>query len=133
MPIAGGDQTAEMAAQALLRRALSATPAAGAAAAGPKKTMLYQCHVERGGKIVEFGGYLLPVQYKDGIINNHLHVRASAGLFDVSHMGQVRWVEGGGVRASGRVQACVQRVWRVCPLGAPEAAARECVTVRAQT
>ncbi len=54
-----------------------------------RKTPLYQCHQESGGKIVPFGGFLLPVQYKTGIIAEHNAVRKAAGLFDVSHMGEV--------------------------------------------
>jgi len=53
-----------------------------------KKTPLYDCHVACGGKIVSFAGYLLPVQYS-GIIEEHMAVRCKAGLFDVSHMGEV--------------------------------------------
>ncbi len=54
-----------------------------------KKTPLYECHVQAGGKIVPFAGYLLPVQYETGVITEHMAVRTSAGLFDVSHMGEV--------------------------------------------
>ena len=54
-----------------------------------KKTPLYECHVRAGGKIVPFAGYLLPVQYESGVIAEHMAVRTSAGLFDVSHMGEV--------------------------------------------
>ncbi len=54
-----------------------------------RKTPLYDCHVSLGGKIVPFSGYLLPVQYPSGVITEHLAVRAKAGLFDVSHMGEV--------------------------------------------
>lgn len=54
-----------------------------------KKTPLYDAHVALGGKIVPFGGYLLPVQYKDGILKEHKAVRETAGLFDVSHMGEI--------------------------------------------
>lgn len=54
-----------------------------------KKTPLYQRHEELGGKIVPFAGYLLPVQYGAGVIAEHLAVRQQAGLFDVSHMGEV--------------------------------------------
>jgi aminomethyltransferase len=46
-------------------------------------------HMALGGKMVPFAGYLMPVQYPDGVMKEHLHTRASAGLFDVSHMGQV--------------------------------------------
>lgn len=53
-----------------------------------KKTPLYDVHVEEGGKIVPFAGYLLPVQY-EGVIAEHKAVRTKAGLFDVSHMGEV--------------------------------------------
>ncbi|WP_288904349.1 glycine cleavage system aminomethyltransferase GcvT [uncultured Sneathiella sp.] len=54
-----------------------------------KKTVLYNLHVELGAKMVPFAGYDMPVQYPDGILNEHLHTRESAGLFDVSHMGQL--------------------------------------------
>jgi aminomethyltransferase len=53
------------------------------------KTPLYDAHVRAGGKIVPFGGYLLPVQYGTGIITEHMAVRTKAGLFDVSHMGEL--------------------------------------------
>lgn len=54
-----------------------------------KKTPLYDCHVNANGKIVPFAGYLLPVQYETGVITEHMAVRNAAGLFDVSHMGEV--------------------------------------------
>lgn len=50
------------------------------------KTPLYDAHVKAGGKIVPFAGYSLPVQYKTGVIKEHMAVRTAAGLFDVSHM-----------------------------------------------
>ena len=53
------------------------------------KTPLYEAHVKAGGKIVPFGGYLLPVQYETGVIKEHMAVRTQAGLFDVSHMGEI--------------------------------------------
>ena len=53
------------------------------------KTPLYEAHVKAGGKIVPFGGYLLPVQYGTGVIKEHMAVRTQAGLFDVSHMGEI--------------------------------------------
>lgn len=53
------------------------------------KTPLYDAHVKAGGKIVPFAGYLLPVQYGTGVITEHMSVREKAGLFDVSHMGEV--------------------------------------------
>ena len=51
-------------------------------------TPLHALHVELGAKMVPFAGYDMPVQYKDGVLTEHLHTRAAAGLFDVSHMGQ---------------------------------------------
>ena len=54
-----------------------------------RKTPLYDIHVEEGGKMVPFAGYLLPVQYGAGVIKEHMAVRQQAGLFDVSHMGEV--------------------------------------------
>ena len=53
-----------------------------------KKTPLYDLHISLGGKMVPFAGYEMPVQYPAGILKEHLHTRAEAGLFDVSHMGQ---------------------------------------------
>jgi aminomethyltransferase len=53
-----------------------------------KRTPLHRLHVELGARMVPFAGYDMPVQYSSGILKEHLHVRAAAGLFDVSHMGQ---------------------------------------------
>ncbi|HKS60709.1 MAG TPA: glycine cleavage system aminomethyltransferase GcvT [Xanthobacteraceae bacterium] len=53
-----------------------------------KQTPLHGLHVTRGARMVPFAGYDMPVQYADGIIAEHNHVRSAAGLFDVSHMGQ---------------------------------------------
>lgn len=55
-----------------------------------KTTPLDALHREYGAKMVPFAGYAMPVQYKDGVLKEHLHTRAAAGLFDVSHMGQAR-------------------------------------------
>src|SRR5271155_1218121 len=55
-----------------------------------KQTPLHALHVSRGGKMVPFAGYDMPVQYGTGVLKEHLHTRSSAGLFDVSHMGQIR-------------------------------------------
>src|SRR5579864_8269436 len=52
------------------------------------RTPLHALHLELGGKMVPFAGYEMPVQYPAGILKEHLHTRAKAGLFDVSHMGQ---------------------------------------------
>ncbi len=60
---------------------------------GLLKTVLYQRHVELGARIVEFGGWQMPVQYPAGILAEHLATRSRAGVFDVSHMG--RFIIGG--------------------------------------
>lgn len=62
-------------------------------------TPLYNLHVELGARMVPFAGYAMPVQYPDGILKEHLHTRSAAGLFDVSHMGQVR-LHGAGAAAA---------------------------------
>ena len=54
-----------------------------------KQTVLHQSHVDAGAKMVPFAGYDMPVSYPMGIIKEHLHTRENAGLFDVSHMGQI--------------------------------------------
>ena len=61
-------------------------------------TPLHALHCELGAKMVPFAGYDMPVQYPAGILKEHLHTRAQAGLFDVSHMGQVI-IEGPGSTA----------------------------------
>lgn len=53
------------------------------------RTPLYEEHIKLGGRMVEFAGYLLPVQYEQGVIAEHNAVRKNAGLFDVSHMGEL--------------------------------------------
>ena len=55
-------------------------------------TPLNDLHVELGARMVPFAGYAMPVQYPDGLMAEHLHTRNAAGLFDVSHMGQLRLV-----------------------------------------
>lgn len=54
-----------------------------------RKTALHAQHVALGAKMVPFAGYDMPVQYPMGVLKEHLHTREMAGLFDVSHMGQV--------------------------------------------
>jgi aminomethyltransferase len=54
-----------------------------------KQTALHELHLELGAKMVPFAGYDMPVQYAAGVLKEHLLCRAGAGLFDVSHMGQV--------------------------------------------
>ena len=56
------------------------------------KTPLHELHLSLGARMVPFAGYSMPVQYPSGLMAEHLHTRASAGLFDVSHMGQLRLV-----------------------------------------
>jgi aminomethyltransferase len=68
-----------------------------------KTTPLDALHRELGGKMVPFGGYAMPVQYPTGILTEHLHTRRAAGLFDVSHMGQVRLIGDGAIAAIERL------------------------------
>ncbi|KXK03428.1 MAG: glycine cleavage system aminomethyltransferase T [Acidobacteria bacterium OLB17] len=58
-----------------------------------KRTPLNEAHRSLGGKMVDFGGWGMPVQYSAGVIEEHMRCRTSVGLFDVSHMGEI-WVEG---------------------------------------
>jgi aminomethyltransferase len=75
-----------------------------------KRTPLYAVHVISGGKMVPFAGYEMPVQYAAGVLREHLHTRKSAGLFDVSHMGQIA------LRAkSGKVQDAALALERLVP------------------
>jgi aminomethyltransferase len=77
-----------------------------------KHTPLYELHRARGARMVGFAGYEMPVQYPTGIIAEHLHARSQAGLFDVSHMGQIR-LRGAGAASAlealvpGEIQALV--------------------------
>jgi aminomethyltransferase len=57
-----------------------------------RRTPLYPLHIALGARMVPFAGYEMPVQYPKGILAEHLHSRTRAGLFDVSHMGQLRLV-----------------------------------------
>jgi aminomethyltransferase len=68
-----------------------------------KTTPLDALHRALGAKMVPFGGYAMPVQYPTGILTEHLHTRRAAGLFDVSHMGQVRLVGDGAIAAIERL------------------------------
>ncbi len=71
-----------------------------AAVAAPlKRTPLHALHLALGAKMVPFAGYEMPVQYPSGILKEHLHTRSRAGLFDVSHMGQLRIVGAGSASA----------------------------------
>jgi len=66
-------------------------------------TPLYDLHLELGAKMVPFAGYAMPVQYPLGVLKEHLHTRAQAGLFDVSHMGQVKLIGKGAAAALERL------------------------------
>ncbi|UVL25350.1 glycine cleavage system aminomethyltransferase GcvT [Pseudomonas donghuensis] len=63
------------------------------------KTPLHALHLELGARMVPFAGYDMPVQYPLGVMKEHLHSREQAGLFDVSHMGQIRLSGAGAAKA----------------------------------
>ncbi len=75
-----------------------------------KRVPLHALHLARGGKMVPFAGYEMPVQYAAGVLKEHLHTRASAGLFDVSHMGQIALRP-----KSGRVEDAAAALERLVP------------------
>lgn len=64
-----------------------------------KKTALYDCHVAAGGKMVEFAGYALPIEYPTGLMKEHRAVRQACGIFDVSHMGEILFSGPGALEA----------------------------------
>src|SRR5271170_6032695 len=75
-----------------------------------KRTPLHALHVVVGGKMVPFAGYDMPVQYPAGVLREHLHTRSLAGLFDVSHMGQIA------LRAkSGKLEDAASALERLVP------------------
>jgi glycine cleavage system T protein (aminomethyltransferase) len=78
---------------------VGSTDSANATAAPLLRTPLHALHIALGARMVPFAGYEMPVQYKTGIIAEHLHARAKAGLFDVSHMGQIALSGAGAVEA----------------------------------
>lgn len=55
----------------------------------PEQTPLHGLHLELGARMAPFAGYDMPIQYPNGVLKEHLHTRSAAGLFDVSHMGQI--------------------------------------------
>ncbi|MCP3384365.1 MULTISPECIES: glycine cleavage system aminomethyltransferase GcvT [unclassified Bradyrhizobium] len=75
-----------------------------------KRTPLYDLHVTLGGKMVPFAGYDMPVQYPAGVLKEHLQTRSSAGLFDVSHMGQIALRP-----KSGKVEDAARALERLVP------------------
>jgi len=76
-----------------------------------KRTVLYDLHIELGGKMVHFAGYEMPVQYPMGVMKEHLFTRKHAGLFDVSHMGQILMTA-----KSGRVEDAALALERLVPV-----------------
>jgi len=93
----------------------SYTSPASVPPAALKKTPLHAFHVSAGAKMVPFAGYSMPVTYADqGLVESHNQVRTKAGLFDVSHMVQHRYVLCG--EATGRERGCIgvtDRSWHV--------------------
>src|ERR687886_386178 len=75
-----------------------------------KQTPLHALHLARGARMVPFAGYDMPVQYAAGVLREHLHTRAAAGLFDVSHMGQIALKP-----KSGRVEDAALALERLVP------------------
>ena len=75
-----------------------------------KRTPLHALHVASGGKMVPFAGYDMPVQYAAGVLREHQHTRGAAGLFDVSHMGQIALRP-----KSGRVEDAALALERLVP------------------
>ena len=75
-----------------------------------KRTPLHALHVASGGKMVPFAGYDMPVQYSAGVLREHLHTRTGAGLFDVSHMGQIELRP-----KSGRIEDAALALERLVP------------------
>lgn len=70
-------------------------------------TPLHALHIEVGAKMVPFAGYDMPVQYALGVKKEHIHTREAAGLFDVSHMGQLRLY---GAQAAAALEALVRLI-----------------------
>jgi aminomethyltransferase len=75
-----------------------------------KHTPLHALHLARGARMVPFAGYEMPVQYLTGVMKEHLHTREAAGLFDVSHMGQIALHA-----KSGRVEDAARALERLVP------------------
>lgn len=84
---------------------------------GLRRLPLHDLHVRLGGRLVPFAGWEMPVQYPAGVMKEHLHTRTAAGLFDVSHMGQLVLRPRGGMAALG---AAFERLMPVDVLGLAE-------------
>jgi len=83
----------------------TSTSTPGSPEAGPpKRTPLYDAHKRLGAKLIDFGGWWMPVSYATGIIDEHRTTRTSVGVFDVCHMGEIHFR---GARAAGAVQRLV--------------------------
>lgn len=82
--------------------------------AKPRKTPLYDAHQKRGARIIDFGGWWMPVQYATGIIDEHRATRTAVGVFDVCHMGEVHFR---GARATEAVQRLVTNDVTTLPVG----------------
>jgi aminomethyltransferase len=80
----------------------------------PRKTPLYDAHEARGARIIDFGGWWMPVQYPTGIIDEHRATRTAVGVFDVCHMGEVHFR---GPRATAAVQRLVTNDVTALPVG----------------
>jgi aminomethyltransferase len=80
------------------------------ATSAPARTPLHDFHMRHGARMIQFAGYDMPVHYAAGIIKEHLHTRAAAGLFDVSHMGQIALRP-----RSGRVEEAARALERLVP------------------
>jgi len=80
-----------------------------------KRTPLHKLHVAMGARMAPFAGYEMPIQYPLGVMKEHLHTRAAAGLFDVSHMGQIALRPRGGTLAD--VALALERLVPVDVLG----------------
>jgi glycine cleavage system T protein (aminomethyltransferase) len=81
------------------------------AALALKHTPLHAMHLEMGARMAPFAGYDMPIQYAVGVLKEHLHTRAAAGLFDVSHMGQIALRP-----RSGKVADAAQAIERLVPV-----------------
>jgi glycine cleavage system T protein (aminomethyltransferase) len=75
-----------------------------------KRTPLHALHIAMGARMVPFAGYEMPVQFTAGVLREHLHTRAASGVFDVSHMGQIRLSA-----KSGRVEDAALALERLVP------------------
>src|SRR6184192_2960087 len=75
-----------------------------------RHTPLHALHLRLGARMVPFAGYDMPVQYVPGVLKEHLHTRAAAGLFDVSHMGQIALLP-----KSGKVEDAARALERLVP------------------